>query len=45
MDKGTELGKRDTTLPHRDTFSKNIIQETEAIKKKCPRGYPEYGNN
>ena len=26
-------------------FQENIIQETEAIKKKCPRGYPEYGNN
>jgi hypothetical protein len=26
-------------------LQENIIQEAETIKKKCPRGYPEYGNN
>ena len=25
MDKGTVLGKRDTTLPHHDTFTRKII--------------------
>jgi hypothetical protein len=27
--KGTALGKRDTTLPHRHTFSRKIIPETD----------------
>jgi hypothetical protein len=29
MDKGTALGKRDTTLPHRHTFSRKIIPVTD----------------
>jgi hypothetical protein len=29
MGKGTSLGKGDTTLSHRDTFSKNIIPATD----------------
>jgi hypothetical protein len=29
MDKGTTLGKRDTTLPHRGTFSRKFIPETD----------------
>jgi hypothetical protein len=29
MVKGTALGKRDTTLPHRDTFSRKIIPVTD----------------
>ena len=29
MDKGTALGKRDTTLPHRHTFTRKIIPETD----------------
>jgi hypothetical protein len=29
MDKGTALGKRDTTLPHRGTFSMKIIPATD----------------
>jgi hypothetical protein len=29
MVKGTALGKRDTTLPHRDTFSRKIIPATD----------------
>ena len=29
MGKGTALGKRDTTLPHRDTFSTKIIPATD----------------
>ena len=39
MGKGTALGKRDTTLPRRDTFSRKIIPVTdkrldEALRKK-----------
>ena len=29
MDKGTALGKRDTTLPHRQTFTRKIIPATD----------------
>ena len=29
MGKGTALGKRDTTLPHRHTFSRKIIPATD----------------
>ena len=29
MGKGTTLGKRDTTLPHRHTFSRKIIPATD----------------
>jgi hypothetical protein len=29
MGKGTALGKRDTTLPHRDTFTRKIIPATD----------------
>ncbi len=29
MDKRTRLGKRDTTLPHRDTFTRKIIPVTD----------------
>ncbi len=29
MGKGTALGKRDTTLPHRHTFARNIIPATD----------------
>ena len=29
MDKGTALGKRDTTLPHRHTFTRKIIPATD----------------
>jgi hypothetical protein len=29
MDKGTSLGKRDTTLPHRQTFTRKIIPTTD----------------
>ncbi len=29
MDKRTALGKRDTTLPHRDTFTRKIIPVTD----------------
>ena len=29
MGKGTALGKRDTTLPHRHTFTMKIIPDTD----------------
>jgi hypothetical protein len=29
VDKGTTLGKRDTTLSHHHTFSRKIIPETD----------------
>jgi hypothetical protein len=31
MGKGTSLGKRDTTLPHRHTFTRKIIPETDKM--------------
>ena len=46
MGKGNAFGKRDTTLPHRQTFTRKIIPETdkrldeenmERLKQKCRR--------
>ena len=31
VDKGTALGKRDTTLAHRHTFTRKIIPETDKM--------------
>ena len=31
MGKGTALGQRDTTLPHRHTFTRKIIPETDKM--------------